>query len=145
MPRTKTDNILNGILILMIIIVAGMIYTIVTTPKLGERFTEFYILNDRGDAGEYLTELELNNSSTYLVGVISHEYVPVRYTIDIVLENDILKSESVTLKHNEIWEKGLTFVPNKEGTDMKLAFLLFKEDNFEEPYRELYLWVNSTL
>lgn len=32
----------------------------------------------------------------------------------------------------------------KQGTDMKLEFLLFTESNFSSPFRELHLWVNTT-
>lgn len=30
----------------------------------------------------------------------------------------------------------------KTGTDMKIKFLLFKENNFSEPYKSLHLWIN---
>ncbi len=38
----------------------------------------------------------------------------------------------------------MIFVPYKKGTDLKLEFLLFKDDNLTAPYRELHLWVNAT-
>lgn len=145
MPKIKMDNILTGILIFMIIIVIGLAYIIIEVPKMGEKFTEFYILNDSGKAGNYLTELKLNRPSTYLVGIVNHEYVSVKYTVEIVLNSEILTSTDLMLGHGDVWENNLTFVPNKEGTDMKLEFLLYKENNSEEPYRRLNLLVNSTV
>lgn len=144
MSKIKTNILFTVILIFMIIIVFGIIYIILTTPKMGDRFTEFYILNDHGRAGDYNTELKINYPTSYLIGVVNHEYRPMNYTIEIILDGDSLISTDLELGHNQKWEDSLKFVPNKEGTDIKLEFLLFKE-NGTDPYRRVYLWVDSTI
>ena len=68
----------------------------------------------------------------------------VNYTLQIVLEKNIIFSENLLLNNNEKWQKNVTFSPDKKGKDMKLELLLFKENNFAIPYRELHLWVDST-
>ena len=142
---SKTDKILTIILVFSIILAIGSLIYVITVPKIGERFTEFYILNSSIDkADNYPTKLNINIPSTILVGVANHEYSPINYTLEIDLDKDLLKSEKLILNNNETWEKNITFVPDKKGTDMKLQFWLFKEKNFTEPYRELHLWVNST-
>ena len=144
-PRSKIDNILTIILIFSIILAIGTLIYVITTPKIGEKFTEFYILNSTtGKADNYPNILKLNNSTTLLIGIVNHEYSLVNYTIQIDLDKNILTSEQLRLNHNDTWEKNMTFIPNKNGTDMKLGFLLFKENNFTNPYRDLHLWVNVT-
>lgn len=47
-PKNMTGVISNVVLILMIMLTIGTIYFTVATPKIGERFTEFYVLNSNG-------------------------------------------------------------------------------------------------
>ena len=143
-PKNRMDYILTGIFLFMTIIGAGTLIYVIITPITIEKYTEFYILNNTGKAENYPINLYENNSTNLLVGVSNHEYSFVNYTIQIELDKKILKSEQLRLKNNELWEENMTFVPDKKGKDLKLEFLLFKEDNFIEPYRELHLWVNST-
>lgn len=142
---SKTDKILTIALIFSIILAIGTLIYVITVPKIGEKFTEFYILNSSsGKADNYPTKLATNISTTLMVGIVNHEYSPINYTLEIDIDKDLLKSEKLMLYNNETWEKNITFIPDKKGTDMKLEFLLFKENNFSGPYRELHLWVNST-
>ena len=142
--KSKTDKILTGILIFTLFLAIAIIFFVVTTPKVGERFTEFYILDSSGKTGNYPINLKLNFPENVRVGIINHEYASINYSIEVRLDDNILTSASTGLNHNETWEKNMTFIPDKEGTNMKLGFLLFNSDNFTEPYRELHLWVNVT-
>lgn len=143
-PRRKTDRILTGVLLFSIALAIGMIFFVITTPKIGERFTEFYILGSEGKAQDYPMVLKYNSPAAVLIGVVNHEYVPVNYSVRIALDKELLTDTRFSLDHNTTWEKNMTFIPDKNGTDMKLEFCLFKEDNFTVPYRELHLWVNVT-
>jgi len=142
--KSRNDMILTGVLIFSMALAAGMIFFVVTTPRIGERFTEFYILDASGKAERYPATLKYNYPSELRAGVINHEYAIVNYTIRVALDSEVLMDTWFTLDHNSTWEKNLTFVPDKEGIDMKLEFWLFKEDNFSAPYRALHLWVNVT-
>ena len=143
--KNKTDKILTVLLIFTMLWAIVMVIYVITTPKIGEKFTEFYILNSTiRKADNYTTKLGVNTDTTLLVGVINHEYSTVNYTIQIDLDKNILTLQELTLDNNDKWEKNITFIPDKKGSDMKLEFLLFKEDNFSIPYRELHLWVNIT-
>lgn len=53
-------------------------------------------------------------------------------------------SMNLTLQNNETWERPVTYVLNNTGDQQKLEFLLYREDNFTKPYRDLHLWVNIT-
>lgn len=142
--RGKTELILIGILIFSIAMVFGMIFFITATHKVGERYTEFYILGPEGKAENYPPILKYQNPVTIPVGVINHEYAPVNYTVQVALDRRVLKDTWFELNNNKTWENNITFAPDMEGTNIKLEFWLFKEDNFTAPYRELYLWVNVT-
>lgn len=142
--KSRTDLILTIILIFSIAFAASMIYFVITTPKIGERFTEFYILDPSGKAENYPTEMKYNSPSTIIVGVVNHEFSSLNYTVQVALGKKVSTDVSFRLNHNETWENNITFAPDKTGNDQKLEFWLFKDDNFTVPYRELHLWVNVT-
>lgn len=141
-PKNRMDGVLTGILIFTIILAIGMSYMAIVVPKVGEAFTEFYILDDSGKTGNYSTNLKIDNIATYMIGVTNHEYDTTNYRIDVVVGQDLLTSRYLILNRDEIWEDNVTFMLDKEGTNMKLEFLLFKND-LTEPYRKLYLKVDA--
>lgn len=153
--KDRLDKALTVILIITILLsVASLIYVIVT-PKQGEKFTEFYILGSGGKAYDYPTDVQAGNHSTVTVGVVNHEYALVNYTMSISLNNTPMNSTTIkdnfvypimsmniTLLHNETWEKPVSYVINHTGEGQKLEFLLYREGNFTNSYRDLHLWVN---
>jgi uncharacterized membrane protein len=136
------DKILTIILILSILVSIIMLIYVIITPKQGEKFTEFYILGDNGKAEGYPTRLEAGKTSSVIVGITNQEYVLTNYTLNISLENNTLNTMQVQLMHNDTWEEKVLFTPETTGENLKLEFLLYKEDNFTAPYRDLHLWVN---
>jgi uncharacterized membrane protein len=136
------DRILTIILILSIVASIIMLIYVIAAPKQGEKFTEFYILGDNGMAEGYPTRLEAGKTSSVIVGITNQEYVLTNYTLNISLENDTLNTMQVTLMHNSTWEEMVLFTPEKTGDNLKLEFLLYKENNITAPYRDLHLWVN---
>lgn len=140
--KNNINKTLTITIVLLTIFTIGTIYFVTTTPKIGERFTEFYILNGANDTN-YQTDLTVNSPTVYLMGINNYEYYPTDYIVKTVLDNDTLYSENIKLEYNGKLEKNITFTPNKIGNDMKLQFLLFK-NNGTEPYRRLHLWINVT-
>lgn len=136
------DKILTIILILSILASIIMLIYVVVTPKQGEKFTEFYLLGDNGKAEGYPTSMEAGKISSVIVGISNQEYVLTNYTMNISLENNTLNTIKVQLMHNATWEEKVLFTPEKAGDNLKLEFLLYKEDNITAPYRDLHLWVN---
>ena len=119
----------------------GATVYLAVSPKVGERFTEFYILGPSGKAEGYPTNLTLGESGTVIIGVVNHEYENVTYRIVVTLDNETISTiENVTLRHDEKWEQNYTFTPQSSGDRMKLEFLLYRGD-VEEPYRTLHLWL----
>jgi len=140
--KQGVDRILSIILILSILTSIITLVYVIVTPKQGEKFTEFYILGDNGKADGYPTRLEAGNTSSVIVGITNQEYMLTNYTLNISLENDTLNTIPVRLMHNSTWEERVLFTPEKTGDNLKLEFLLYKENNITAPYRDLHLWVN---
>jgi uncharacterized membrane protein len=142
LSKGKSDKVLAWILILSIVLAIGMMIFVITTPKIGEKFTEFYILGQNGKAENYPSQLKYGSNVNIFVGVTNHEYARVNYTIKVALDTEILNETSFILDHNNTWDNYISFAPDKEGTEMELEFWLFKEDDFTSPYRDLHMWVN---
>ncbi len=140
--RSKVDRVLTLILILSILASIFMLVYVIITPKQGEKFTEFYILGDKGKAEGYPVQLQQGKNSSVIIGIVNHEYISLNYTIGILLEGDRLRTRHVQLNHNSTWEDRVNFIPDKTGDNLRLKFLLFKEENLTAPYRDLHLWVN---
>jgi len=103
--------------------------------------------------GTLLNSNSLNSSprSNILLNNTSMQDTTVNHPL---MENASLKdytrviypilSMNLTLQNNETWERPVTYILNNTGDRQKLEFLLYKEGNFTESYRDLHLWVNVT-
>ena len=123
--------------------IGGLIY-IMVMPKVGERFTEFYILGPEGKAENYPSELVLGEETKVIVGIVNREHRETSYRlvvmVDGVEDNEIAP---IMLAHEEKWEDEVRFLPRKAGKNRKVEFLLFREGE-SEPYNSLYLWIDVT-
>ncbi len=144
--RSTTDKILTVILAISIVVSIIMVLYVIVTPKQGEKFTEFYLLGEGGMADDYPTQIISGESNTVIVGVVNHEYQGVNYSMEVLLDNESLELpdywKKITLGHNQTTDRNFTFMLYKEGDDMKMEFLLYKEYNYTQPYRDLHLWVS---
>ena len=160
------DRVLSVVLMLvMIAVVLGTVYVIVTPKEGGERFTEFYVLGEKQIAADYPDQIITGQDYPIYIGVGNYEKRDMAYTI----ETWLLKTEfdnvtnisriiamdpndhvSFTLAHN-----ATTIIPynlslKKTGYD-RVEFLLFNEgvpglevtgsDRINASYRDLHLWV----
>ena len=141
---SKLDRILTVVLIGAIIAAIGTLIYVISTPKVGEKFTEFYILGEEGKAEGYPRELVVGEEGYVILGIVNHEYKTVSYTAKILIGDENNKSIGpINLKNKEKWEKKIGFTPKKPGKNIKVQFLLFR-DNQVKPYRSLHLWINVT-
>ena len=143
---TTFDKILIIIIIILIIIIASTLIYVITVPREGERFTEFYLLNENGTAENYPGDLTVGENGTVIVGVICREHERTTYTVEIGLvnmtgerTNRTLGGYNLTLKHDQQNETFFNFNVSETGS-YKLRFLLYKNDG-TEPYREVHLWI----
>lgn len=139
---SRIDKALAVILVVTIIMSISALVYVVVTPKHGEKFTEFYILGPKGKAYDYPTSVVSGQNSTVIVGIVNHEDVTVNYTMRMAIQNSTLSSRDVRLDNNHTWESPVIYALQRVGNNQKLEFLLYKENNFTAPYRDLRLWVN---
>ncbi|NJE85990.1 DUF1616 domain-containing protein [Thermococcus sp. CX2] len=84
---SKLDKALTVILIIAIITSIGTLGYVITHPKPGEAFTEFYILGPEGKAAGYPTELRVGQEGRVIIGIVNHEHRNVTYYVQIWLVN----------------------------------------------------------
>ncbi len=135
------DRVLSIALIAAILFAIGSIFYVVSMPKVGEQFTEFYILGMNGKAEGYPRELAVGEEGEVIVGVVNHEYKQEKYYVEIKMDDLVLPKEGpIVLEHEEKWEKPLSFSYPEEYENLKVEFLLYREGD-DQPYRSLHLWV----
>ena len=140
----RIDRILSIILIISIIASLVMLVYVIVTPKQGEKFTEFYILGPKGMADDYQREINTGKPINLIVGVVNHEYSGINYTLYARIGNTTYYEDKIRLLNNQTWQEPISFKINQTGTNLKLQFLLYRDDNNSAPYRDTHLWINST-
>ncbi len=155
------DKLLAVGTVILLISSVALAAHIITTPRTGERFTEFYILGPGGMADDYMTSLTVNQSSHLMVGIVNREHSTVNYELciglghepenmtnagdipddyDISLTNNTYLSTNVNLEHLDVWQRHINVTIDEPGS-YRLMFFLRVED---EVYRTLHLWVTVT-
>ena len=106
-------KVINVVLVLIIISTIGVIVYIAVNPNKGETFTEFYILNEDGQASNYPEELNVGEATSIILGIVNHERQNMTYHIEIEIEGTAVKQISdIELDHQEQWEQSVAFTPN---------------------------------
>ena len=162
------DRLLTiGIVVMLVASVVVLAWAI-TTPRVGERFTQFAILGPGGMATDYPRNLTVGENATILVSVKSFEHEPKNYTVVIVLTTtanynfsvgqwsiDWAETQSLSpyvgiaqnfsLEHLEYYNQTFDFDVQAPGK-WKLQLLLYLEGQLvnQDSYRELHLWLDVT-
>jgi len=138
----KWGKVLSTLLVISMLAAISVLGYVLAAPKVGEKFTEFYILGVEGEASSYPAEITVGEESRVILGIVNHERERSAYFIEIVVDG-ISQSEKgpLNLDNNEKWENQVIFQANKPGDDQKVEFLLFKNNEIDV-YRSLHLWLD---
>jgi uncharacterized membrane protein len=139
------DKALSVILVIAILSSVFALAYVVTVPKVGESFTEFYVLGPNGKATDYPRNLSVGQEASVIVGIANHEHRTVNYTVEVWLsnmtyqENSTLVNElyyvesfDITLEHVDAalegnwtsqWERDYTISVPRAG-EYKIWFVL---------------------
>ena len=158
------DRALSWILLFSVVLALGTTLFVIATPRIGERFTEFYILDMNRKAADYPTDLVAGAPAGVIVGIGNQEYRTVEYTVEVHLANrtwdsianvsrlermTLIDTVTVPLEHNQTWERQVNFTVTGPGYN-RIDFLLFNDtvplsgvtgqDRINASYRNLHLW-----
>jgi uncharacterized membrane protein len=160
------DKLLTiGIAVMLIASVVVLAWAI-TTPRVGETFTQLAILGPDGMADDYPRNLTVGEEARVLLSVKSYEHAVVNYTIVLVLTNvtdynftvaentiDWAETQTLipysgisqdfTLDHLDYYNQTFDFSVSAEGM-WKLQFLLYidGQEYDQDSYREVHLWLD---
>ena len=131
---SKLDKALSIFLIVAIVATLSAIVYLSVTPKKGEKFTEFYILNAEGKAQDYPKQATSGEPIDVVLGVVNHEYQPASYQVKI--ESGGIEAGQVnigTLAHEQKWQEKISFTPQSAGEKQRVDFYLYKNGE-DAPY-----------
>ncbi len=138
----KWDKALSLVLVAAILGAIGVLGYVLATPKVGEKFTEFYILGPEGEAADYPTTLSVGEQAVVMLGIVNREQGIVDYRVEIVIDGTAFNEIGIiTLENEGKWEELVTFSANHSGNDQKVEFLLYR-DGQSEVYRSIHLWID---
>ena len=136
------DKVLSFVLVIAALGALGTLGYVMAMPRVGEQFTEFYILGMEGDAADYPGELVVGEEGEVILGVINQEHEPMVYRVDVTVNGEKKNEQgSMMLEHNERWEGEVGFASQVVGDHQKVEFLLYK-DGETEIYSSLYIWID---
>jgi uncharacterized membrane protein len=134
---------LSVILLAAILAALGTAGYVAAKPKVGERFTEFYVLGLSGKAAGYPGEIRTGEAGEVLLGIANHEKGLVSYRIEVkvagIRNNEVAP---IILADEQMWEEVVSFLPDRAGDRQKVEFLLYKDDEAEPCLKPLQLWVD---
>lgn len=133
-------------LIVFVVASALLLSFVVLAPQSGKSITELYVLNSKGEADNYPTQLQLGKAENFVVGVSNSESANARYTLKVALSNgtqqNILYSNQLALGSKETWQQSVAVKPDLTGKNLKLQFLLYRGEDTSAAYLENHLWVS---
>jgi len=164
---TGIDRVLSVLLLCAILMLIGTTVFVILFPQDGERFTEFYILGEKGKAADYPVQFWQGTRQEVTVGIGNHEHRNVTYVIEVlglfqqfdkvtntskIKKSVPLGSFAVETRHNETVENLFHFSVNDTEIN-RIQFLLFDDkhpqppvdvpenERIEKSYRDLHFWV----
>lgn len=124
------------------LLVVGFGTGLLGRSRVGEAFTEFYILGPTGKAQGYPRRLFVGEKGTVILGVINQEGQTAAYTVRVRAGSEVLRTLGpIALQPGQKWEERVGFALQRPGKRVKVEFLLYMRGGDPPPYRRLHLWL----
>lgn len=125
--NSMSGKILSAILISAILAAIAALGYMLASPKVGERFTEFYMLGPEGNAQGYPWDLKLGEEGVVILHITNHEYETMGYRVEIAVGKTLVKALGpIELAHVMEWSEEVKFKASDLGPYQKVEFKLFK-------------------
>jgi uncharacterized membrane protein len=134
------EKTLSIVLLLSIVVATAALVYVVAVPRLGEKFTEFYIPAGR----DYPGDLATGEPLTVTLRIVSQEHQDTSFHVEVQVDGEKVKeTEGFTLTNQETRDVTITIVPAKVGKQQQVQFLLYRDgDEGSGIYRTTNLWLN---
>jgi uncharacterized membrane protein len=168
--ESKAGRVLSIVLAISILAALGVLIYTIASPRVGERFTEFYILGRARQATDYPRDFALSQgkviSVTYsqdqavaasngrvTMGIVNQEQEETVYEVKLTINGEPAAIYSgagtvdilgpITLQQGQKWEEEIGFAPAQASEKQRVDFILLVggQPYFEDP---LHLWINAT-
>lgn len=140
----RQTSLTNAAMLLMAIVVVPLGATYMTRLQ-KESFTEFSIVEQEPERAVWRRGIPLEELLPLEVEVRSTELRPAKFSVHLsTLENEVERIELGTLLPGEATVKMLT-IPPRRDTTQRFFVSLYKDDDYADPYRELFFWVSTSV
>ena len=130
-----------SVAVIALVLFLGFRFGVLGGSRVGEPFTELYVLGPGGKAEGYPKRVFVGQAAEVILGVVNHEGRAAQYSIRVRAGTDVLRTLGpISLNHEQKWEERIAFSPRRPGQRVKVEFLLFT-DGGTTPYRSLHLWL----
>jgi uncharacterized membrane protein len=125
--QKRLDKTAMVALVIAIVVAVGVLIYVIATPRIGERYSEFYVLGMNDKAADYPTNLKVGQTGRVILGIVNHEQGDTAYRIEIDIGGQkIGEVAGFSLRDGEKWEQTVTFTPAGAGDGQRAEFLLYK-------------------
>jgi uncharacterized membrane protein len=139
---SRLDRVLTIVLVLSALTATGTFAYSFTTPKEGEKYTEFYALGEQGLIEANNLKASEGEEVQVTLGIMNHEHQDTSYHIEVRLnEEKVQEVGPINLAHAGRWKGTVSFAAARVGNAQKVEFQMYI-DGGSGPYRELHLWLD---
>lgn len=140
--RSVLDRVLTVLLVVAILGTIGTLVYVVQTPKIGEQFTEFYILGEGGKAENYPRALVVGEEAKVTAVIVNHEQKTMEYRVRVTVDGKQVQDISpIILANEEKWEQEVTFTATRVGENQRVEFQLYQGADGQLEHT-LRLWID---
>jgi len=162
-PTVRAESVLSALVVVGLVVAASGIGAAVIGGGDGERFTEFYLVTEDPETGEYVAgdypdEIRQGSSGTVHVGITNQEGERTDYTVVVLLqrideggvaEQRTLDRFPATVPAGETRRESHRITPELAGEDLRLTYLLYdgappddERPAADNAYRSVHVWID---
>ena len=147
------------IFVIFVVLILSLPILISINPDQDEGFSQIYLLNSGGEANEYVSEVQVGEPFSVILGISNNEGHEQEYSLQIErnyfgqnspfsdspISSNIDSTDSLSLQNNELYQSEYPIAFQEQGL-WKVQFDLYlaTPETEQEPTVSVYLWVLSS-